>query len=147
MQIRELLRELFVFYGLIYVFKLGWKYFFFFSIQNVKSNFWIIFLKLFPTIYFWWIIYSFPIIFIYKLVNIWNSFWMWFNFFIIWCNSCCLLKTFINFIFRVYCCFFVFYPVWRINIWTTTLKIRFMTFVIHKLNWIKNEITSSYLSF
>ena len=42
-------------------------YFFFFNIQNIKSNsvshIYIIFLKFFPIIFFWWKIYSFPVIF------------------------------------------------------------------------------------
>ena len=34
--------------------------------QNIKSNCWIIFLKPFPVIYFWWAFYSNPVIFLYK---------------------------------------------------------------------------------
>ena len=41
-------------------------YFFFFSIQDIKSNNYIIFLKFFSIIFFWWKIYPFPVIFIYK---------------------------------------------------------------------------------
>ena len=44
-------------------------YFFFFSIQNAKSNCNIIFLKIFAVIFLWWEIYSFPIVFIYKRFN------------------------------------------------------------------------------
>ena len=40
-----------------------------------------------------------------------------------------------------------FYPVWRINIWTTKFTIYVMTFVTHKLSCIKNRITSSGLVF
>ena len=36
--------------------------------------------------------------------------------------------------------FFIFYPVWRINIWTTTSKIYFMTLVIYHFNWIKKKL-------
>ena len=49
-------------------------------------------------------------------------------------------------IFRIYCYFFPFNPVLRINIWTTTSKIYLMTFVIRQLNWNKNKITSFYVS-
>ena len=42
-------------------------YVLFFSIQNIKINCWIIFLKFFLIIFFWQKIYSFPFIFIYKL--------------------------------------------------------------------------------
>ena len=41
-------------------------WFFFFSIQNVKSNCYIIFSQFFPIIFFWWKIYSFPAIFFVK---------------------------------------------------------------------------------
>ena len=40
-----------------------------------------------------------------------------------------------------------FYNAWRINKWTITSKIYFMTFVIHQLNWFKNKITSSQWCF
>ena len=58
-------------------------YFFFFSIQNIKSNCYIIFLKFFPIIFFWWKIYSFPVTFIYDLIFVilFGSFLIssWFN--------------------------------------------------------------------
>ena len=62
---------------------ISWTNFFFFNIQNIKSNCWIIFPKRFPIIYFWWIIYSFPVTYIYKRFNTWNSFWISLNFSII----------------------------------------------------------------
>ena len=107
---------------------------FFFSIQNIKSNCRIIFLQRFPIICFWQITYSFLVIFIYKRYNIGKSFWIPLNFFIIECNSCYVLNTFIICIFHIYCCFFLFYPDCRINIGATMFKIFFMTFVIHQLN-------------
>ena len=43
-------------YQLIF-WNIGWTYFHFCNIQNIKSNCWIIFLKLFAVIYFWWVIF------------------------------------------------------------------------------------------
>ena len=85
---------------------ISWTYLFLFNTQNSKSSCWIIFLKRFPIINFWWVIYSFPVIFIYKQLNIWNSFWMQFNFSIVQCNRYRILKTFIILFFFIYCWFF-----------------------------------------
>ena len=54
-------------------------YLFFFKMQNIESNCWIIFSKPFPIINFWLIIYFFPIILVSKWFNISNSFWVFFN--------------------------------------------------------------------
>ena len=48
-----------------------------------------------------------------------------------------LSSSFFGFIVAFLC------PFWRINIWTTSLKIYFVAFVMQQLNWIKNEIASS----
>ena len=48
--------------------------FFLFHVQNIKSNCYIIFLNFFPTMFFWWKIYSFQFIFIYKWFNLCYSF-------------------------------------------------------------------------
>ena len=69
----------FFFHNLNNFWDINWIYFFFLDIQNIKSNFRIIFLKRFPIISFWWIIYFFPVMFIYKWINIWSSFCMGFN--------------------------------------------------------------------
>ena len=58
-------------------------YFFFFSIQNIKGNCFIIFLRCFPIIFFWWKMYSFSYIFIYKRFNFCYSFSMFSDFFMI----------------------------------------------------------------
>ena len=50
-------------YQLIF-WNIGWTYFHFCNIQNIKSNCWIIFLKLFAVIYFWWVIFLILVIFI-----------------------------------------------------------------------------------
>ena len=54
---------------LSYVLKLKQDIFFVFSIQNFKSNCCIIFLDFFKIIFFWWKIYSSPVVFIYKSFN------------------------------------------------------------------------------
>ena len=79
----------------------------------------LLFHKHFPIIYLWGKIYYHLVIFIYKWFNIWNSFLMWFNLSIIKCNC----YHFYHLNFCIYCCFFLFYPVWRISKWTTTSKI------------------------
>ena len=48
--------------------------FFLFDVQNIKSNCYIIFLNFFPTMFFWWKIYSFQFIFIYKWFDLGYSF-------------------------------------------------------------------------
>ena len=76
------LRELFVFHGLRYLLKYKINIFFF-NVQDIKSNYWIIYLKSFPIIYFCGITCFFPVILICKWFNIWNFFWIPFNFSII----------------------------------------------------------------
>ena len=44
----------------------SWRYFFFCYIQNIKIFWLTLFLKRFPVNFFWWIIYFFPVIFIYQ---------------------------------------------------------------------------------
>ena len=105
------------------------------------------FLEGFPVIYLWQVSYSIPFLFIYKQFNIRSSFWIRFSLPIISCNCYRILKTFIIFIFRIYCCFFVFYPVRRLYLWPTTFKIYFMTFAIQQLDWIENKTTSYYWCF
>ena len=82
--------------------------------------------QIFPIIFFWWKIYSFfPIIFIYKNFN--------------FCYSLVFVtaywKNLLSFLIdRIYCCFFVFHPVRRISIWSTTIWIYFVTFITCRIN-------------
>ena len=57
---------------------------------------------------------------------IWEVF---FGFFITKRNCRSILNALIIFFEKIDCCFLVFYPVNRINIWTTTVKIYFRRFV------------------
>ena len=58
-----------------------------------------------------------------------------------------IYRSFIISIFFIYCGFFLFYAVWKINIWIPTLKIYLVTFIIQKLNWVQNKITPSHWCF
>ena len=55
-------------------------FFYFFSVQSFKSNFYLISLIFFSSIFFLWKIYSFPFIFIYKRLNYWFSLCIFFLF-------------------------------------------------------------------
>ena len=88
--------------------------FFFFSMQIIKSNCYISFLNLFPIIFFWWKIYSFLFIFIYKRCNFCYSLWMFFLLLNDLTRSR-VSKTFVIFFINgIYCNFFVLYPIRRI---------------------------------
>ena len=70
------------FYDLSYVLKhKHYIYIFFFSIQNIKSKYYIIFLNFTEIIFFWWKIYSFALILICKRFNFCYSFrtFSWFS--------------------------------------------------------------------
>ena len=102
----------------------------FFSIQNIKSNCYIIFPIVFPMIFFWWENYSFLVIFIYKNFNFCYSLRIFFYFFLIY-DCYRVLKAFVIIFFdRVYCYIFAFYPIRRIHIWSTTIGVYFMEFII-----------------
>ena len=98
---------------------------FFFRVRKVPSwNF--ITLGLFLLI-----ISSFPVIFMNKRHDICSSYRMFSCFFMIRCDYQAVLKAFIIFyIDRIYCCFFVFYLIRTIYIWSATFKIYFMAFLI-----------------
>ena len=140
---------------------ISWIYFFFFNIQNIKNNC-RIFLKGFPIIHFWWIIYSFPVIFIYKRFNIWSYFCISPNFFITQCNSYRILKTFVNCVFRINYCFFFFISVenqyinqnllLKVNLWHllciswTELKTKSLPLIdVSKLSWYLERIDHQQL--
>ena len=98
------------------------------------------FLKPFPIIYFWWIIYSFSFTFIYNWFNIWICFWIHLKFFLNYGAVTAYWKHFLSVFFVFTAAFFFINPVWRINIWTTTSKMYLMTFAIHKSNWITSKL-------
>ena len=106
----------------------------------------IIFLRFFPLIFFWWNIYSSPDIFIYKMFNL-----LFFqNFFLFLHDLTRLLQRMKNIIFfidEIHCCFYVFYPIRRINIWPATPETYFITFIIQSLNMIESsESKSSFIT-
>ena len=102
-----------------------------FSIQNIKSNCYTIFIIFFSIVFFWWKIYSFLVVFIYQRFNFCYSLQILFYFFIIYQDCYSVLKEFIIFfIDMIYYCFFVFYSIMRIYIWSTMIGIYFMTFIL-----------------
>ena len=69
---------------------------FIFSIQNIKSNCYFVFINFFPVISFWWKIYFFEVTSINKKFIFCWSFRIFSYFFIMWCD-CCILKASIIF--------------------------------------------------
>ena len=117
-------------------------YFFFFHIQNIKSNYYIVFLKIFPIIFFWWKIYFFLLLFIYKRLNFCDYLSMFFYFCMVKCYVTAYWKHLSFFIDRTYCCFFLFYPIRIIYIWVT--RIRILTFIITWMIIIQDKLTTFY---
>ena len=76
--------------------------------QNIKSNYYIIFLKIFPIIFFWWKIYSFPFIFIYKMFNSCYSVRIFLFLYDLKRLLQHIEKMCFSFIDGIYCCFFCF---------------------------------------
>ena len=118
-------------------------YFFFFSIQNIRSNSYIIFLKLFPAIFFWWVIYSFPVylfmkglIFLIFCRSFLSSSWFNATVTAYWKHSPSFLLAGIIVAF--------FYSIRRIYILSTKFPIYFMTFLIQQLNIIEDKLTIFY---
>ena len=106
---------------------------FFFSIQNIKSNCYIIFLNflsnhlfLMSALFLPSYIYIIKIHFFYSFVFFFDSFWFFHGL------TRLLQRVEKNYLLinGVYCCFFVFYRITRIYIWSTTFKIYLMTFII-----------------
>ena len=105
--------------------------FFLFCIQNIKSNCYIIFVKFFPIIFFWWIVCSFSVMFIYKRFN--------------FCYSLLVFFLFLHDLMQLLQCIesidhlfywwnllslFDFYPIRRIYIWCTAFNNYFTEFAV-----------------
>ena len=115
-------------------------YIYFFSIQNIKSNCYIFFLKFLRITFFWWKMYSLPVISTWKgliFVILCGSFLItsWFN-----ATVTAYWKHFLSFLLMV--CFFVFYPIKKIYIWYTTIRIYFMTFILQYMNLIEDKLST-----
>ena len=80
-----------------------WKYSFFFNIKKLRATA-RLFFQTFSDHLFLMDNLFLPNYIYYKWFNIWNSFWITLSFFIIWCISYSILKTFIIFIFWICCC-------------------------------------------
>ena len=84
------------------------------------------------------------IIDLYLSINFCYSFRM----FSCFCMNCNILNTFIIFfIDGIYCCFFVFYPLRRIYILFSTVRIYFMTSMIQQMNTIKKKNSLPFIGF
>ena len=92
------LKEYLVSYDFSYVLKHKQDIFFFFSIQILRAIYELLFKFFFSNIFFWWKIYSFAVIFIYKKLNFYHSFRIFFYFFIIKCDCYSILKGFVIFL-------------------------------------------------
>ena len=106
-------------------------YFFFFSIQNIKSNCYIIFVKFYLIIFFWCKIYSFTVTFFSKELNFCYSLRI---FFLFLHDLTRLLQRIKNIFYLFYwwqllLLFLFFYPIRKICIRLTTNRIYFMTFL------------------
>ena len=113
----------------------SWIYFSFLSIKSINNNCYIIFPKCFPIIFFWWEIYPFQFIFIYKRFILWGSCFIfsWYNTTVTTYLKHLLLFYLyrnISILYRIYICFFVFHPINRISLWSTTIQINFMAFMV-----------------
>ena len=103
-------------------------YFFNFSIQSIKINYYISFLIFFPIIVFWWKNYSFPVISINERFDFWYSFQIFFWFF----HD---LGQMLQLIDKI-----LFYSIRRICIWSTTIKIILWYLWYNK--WTKSKTNS-----
>ena len=116
---------------------IGRIYFFFFNIQNIKSNsvshIYIIFLKFFPIIFFWWKIYSFPVIF---------------QFLLFFAYLCWVLhdltqalqrieNILLSFLLMRFIAAFLFLSNQENYIWSTKILVYLMTFLTQEMNMIK----------
>ena len=68
--------------------------------------------------------------------NVWYSFWVTFDLFMIWYKSYSILKTLAIIIFQIYCPLLIFYAFRRINVWSS-LYVTKMWFNFIKIifNW------------
>ena len=104
------------------IWSLFWKirmiYFCFFSIQNIKSICYIIFLDFFWITFFWWKVYSFQLyLFLQGLI-----FFIFYGSFhdLMWPLQ--RIENIYLFIDSIYLCFFYYYPIRRIYIWSTRFR-------------------------
>ena len=102
-------------------------YLFFFNIQNIYSNCWIIFHKNFPIIYF----YSFQFLFLFINVLLFETLSRHDSFL----HNLMQPLPHIENIYHLH-----LLDLRRINIWTITSRIYFMTFLIYQLGYFKNKI-------
>ena len=132
---------------MIYVSKYKQDIFFFlFGIQKIKSNCYINVLKFFSIIFFWWKIYSFPVIFTYKRFSFCYSLQIFFYSFMILSNCCSTLRTFTIFLLIGFVAAFLFFIQSGDSIydprrfWLMTLIFIFKRFVIFIITYGRNKV-------
>ena len=96
---------------------------------------------------FWWVIYSIPVIFVYKWFNIRISFQVFFISSKFNAIAISYWKLLLSLFFGFIVAFLFFYRVWRLYIWFTTFKVYLVAFVIQQLDQIKNEIAPCHWCF
>ena len=134
------LKEYLVFHDINYVLKHKQNIFFLFSIQNIKSNCYVIFLKFFQLSFSdGKFIPSQSHLFVKDIIFVilCRSFFIssWFKAIVTayWKHllSFLLLGSIVAFLFFIQlCCFFVFYPVRKIYMWSTTIRILSLTWFL-----------------
>ena len=97
------------------------------------------FFKIFSNLQFLWVIYSFPVMFIYESSNIWNKFWVFFSFHQNLMQLSAHIESIYHLYICIYFCFLVFYPIGRLYI-SHLFRINPVAFVMQQLNQIKHKI-------
>ena len=134
------------FTGWVMVWNISRVYFFLFIIKNIKSNCWIFFSNAFQSSIFDGYFIPFQLYLFIKVLIfdfLCGSLWFFHDLM----SSCCILKTLIIFLFRIYFWFFLFYPLLRINTWSLTFKTYLVTFIIQNLSWTEDKIDSPHWCF
>ena len=121
-----------------------------FDLYQTTRNCWIIFIKLFPVIFYLWIIYlfikslNFDFACQFFLISLWFNATNATHWNLDWNHQ----KNQKNKNFeRIYCCFFAFYPIRRIYISSTVIQIYSMAFIMQHINTIRNKYHSLPLVF
>ena len=124
-----------------------WVFIFFiiFNNQNIRSYWLIILLQPFLIFWRWWKTF-FPIIIIYKRLNLWYSLQVFYNTYNVTAYQKHLWSSFTGFIvaflvvaFLIVICCYSFYPIRKICIQSSTIYTYWMTFVIHFNGTFKKE--------
>ena len=120
------------------VWSISWKYLFFFNIRILRAIVGLFFSNVFQSSVFPFQLYLFIKCLIFDIFSGSLLISLWFNE-----RFAAYLKHISSSFFGFIVFFFNFYPVRRTNIWTTTPKIYFLTFLMK--SWTKSKIKSLLL--